>query len=94
MRALASEDATVGNVLQAIMSLSRALRMRVTAEGVETRSQADFLKVIGCDEVQGFYFARPMPVDEVALAILRSIEADAADEAPSENVGDGMRLAG
>jgi diguanylate cyclase (GGDEF)-like protein len=94
MRALGSEDATVGDVLQAIMSLSRALRMRVTAEGVETRSQADFLKVIGCDEVQGFYFARPMPVDEVALAILRSIEADATDDAPSENDHEGMRLAG
>ena len=94
MRALGSEDATVGDVLQAIMSLSRALRMRVTAEGVETRSQADFLKVIGCDEVQGFYFARPMPIDEVALAILRSIEADATDDGPSEGDHEGMRLAG
>jgi diguanylate cyclase (GGDEF)-like protein len=73
MRALGSEDRSVVDVLQAIMSLSRALRMRVTAEGVETSFQADFLKTIGCDEVQGFYFARPMPIDQVALAILRSI---------------------
>ena len=49
--------------------------MRVTAEGVETSFQADFLKTIGCDEVQGFYFAKPMPIDQVALAILRAVPA-------------------
>jgi diguanylate cyclase (GGDEF)-like protein len=75
MRALGSEDGSVVDVLQAIMSLSRALRMRVTAEGVETSFQADFLKTIGCDEVQGFYFAKPMPIDQVALAILRAVPA-------------------
>jgi diguanylate cyclase (GGDEF)-like protein len=75
MRGLNAEDGSVVDVLHAIMSLSRALRMRVTAEGVETSLQAAFLKTIGCHEVQGFYFGRPMPIDQVALAILRDIEA-------------------
>jgi diguanylate cyclase (GGDEF)-like protein len=91
MRALGTEDGSVVDVLQAIMSLSRALRMRVTAEGVETSFQADFLKTIGCDEVQGFYFAKPMPIDQVALAILRSVPT--APALPAED-GPELRLVG
>ncbi|WP_048708838.1 putative bifunctional diguanylate cyclase/phosphodiesterase [Microvirga massiliensis] len=72
--ALDGEDRQVVEVLQAIMSLGRSLRLRITAEGVETGAQASFLKSLGCDEVQGYYFGRPMPVDQVALTIL----ADAA----------------
>jgi len=69
------------------MSLSRSLRMRVTAEGVETNEQAAFLKSLGCDEVQGFYFAKPMPIDQVALAIMRDVQAMDAPQDP-------IRLAG
>jgi EAL domain-containing protein (putative c-di-GMP-specific phosphodiesterase class I) len=68
--ALDGQDRPVVEVLQAIMSLGRSLRLRITAEGVETGAQATFLKSIGCDEVQGYYFGRPMPVEKVALAIL------------------------
>ncbi|MFR3159310.1 MAG: EAL domain-containing protein [Anaerobutyricum soehngenii] len=41
--------------------LSKALNMRVLAEGVETTEQLDVLRKIKCDEIQGFYYARPMP---------------------------------
>jgi EAL domain-containing protein (putative c-di-GMP-specific phosphodiesterase class I) len=74
MLALGSEDRQVSDVLQAVVSLSRALRMRVTAEGVETEVQMNFLKALGCDEVQGFYWGRPMPAEEVALEILRDVQ--------------------
>jgi EAL domain-containing protein (putative c-di-GMP-specific phosphodiesterase class I) len=37
----------------------------VTAEGVETAEQAEFLKTHGCSEAQGYYFARPVPADEM-----------------------------
>ena len=86
MRGLNGEDGSVVDVLQAIMSLSRALRMRVTAEGVETSLQAEFLKSIGCDEVQGFYFGKPMPIDQVALAILRDVRGEDMIE-PSNDDG-------
>jgi EAL domain-containing protein (putative c-di-GMP-specific phosphodiesterase class I) len=39
-------------------------------EGVETEAQADALKDLGCDEVQGFYFSRPVPGTEIAERFL------------------------
>jgi len=47
-------------IVSAILSLAHALDMRVTAEGVETGEQAEALKTLGCDEVQGFWFSRPL----------------------------------
>lgn len=51
-------------VVQEAIMLARALNMRVVAEGIEEKEQADFLASIGCDMIQGYYYARPMPVDE------------------------------
>jgi diguanylate cyclase (GGDEF)-like protein len=79
--ALDGQDRQVVEVLQAIMSLGRSLRLRITAEGVETGAQASFLKSLGCDEVQGYYFGRPMPVDQVALTILADATRAPNDDA-------------
>jgi diguanylate cyclase (GGDEF)-like protein len=86
MRALGADDRQVVDIIHAIMSLSRSLRMRVTAEGVETKEQAAFLRSIGCDEVQGFYFAKPMPIDQVALAIMRDVQQEIAQATVSTTV--------
>ena len=51
-------------ILKMIISLSKQLGMEVVTEGVETREQVDFLTEIGCDIFQGYYFAKPMPVNE------------------------------
>ena len=53
-----------GNILTAILKMAESLKMQTIAEGVETKEQVDFLKKIGCQCVQGFYFARPMPAQE------------------------------
>jgi diguanylate cyclase (GGDEF)-like protein len=50
----------------AIISLARALDLKVTAEGVETAEQCAFLRKHGCDEIQGYYFSRPVPAGELA----------------------------
>ena len=46
-------------IVQAIISLAHSLRMKVTAEGVETQAQLDALAALGCDQYQGFLFSRP-----------------------------------
>ncbi|MBD0335994.1 MAG: EAL domain-containing protein [Cyanobacteria bacterium Co-bin13] len=48
-------------VANAIIALAKSLRLKITAEGIETQEQLDYLKLQGCDEGQGFYFARPTP---------------------------------
>ncbi len=52
-------------LVEAIILLSKAKGIRVIAEGVETLEQWEVLKELQCDEVQGYYFGRPEPVDEI-----------------------------
>ena len=47
-------------ITEIIILLSKAFKADVTAEGVETKEQADFLRSIACDEIQGYYFSRPL----------------------------------
>ena len=58
-------------VVEAIVSLSRHLKMKVVAEGVETEEQLDFLRKQKCHEVQGYYISKPLPVDEFRDFILK-----------------------
>lgn len=52
------------NILASVVNMAQRLEMPVIAEGVEKKSQVDFLREIGCEYVQGFYFAKPMPSRE------------------------------
>jgi EAL domain-containing protein (putative c-di-GMP-specific phosphodiesterase class I) len=47
--------------------MSKQMRLKVVAEGVETQAQLQWLREIGCDEVQGFYFSRPMTEQDTLL---------------------------
>jgi diguanylate cyclase (GGDEF)-like protein len=52
-------------IVQAVVSLARALGMRTIAEGVETRDQQNSILTLGCDEAQGYLFSPPVPVEQV-----------------------------
>jgi len=60
------DDADDAAITNAVLGMARALRLKVIAEGVETVQQAEFLRQHGCDEIQGSYFARPMPAEQFA----------------------------
>jgi EAL domain-containing protein (putative c-di-GMP-specific phosphodiesterase class I) len=51
-------------IIVAIISLAESLGLRTIAEGVETDDQLEFLRDQGCNEVQGYYFSKPLPADE------------------------------
>ena len=61
-----SEDMVARDILRSIASLGNTLKIDITAEGVETQEQVDFLRGIACSQLQGYYFAKPL--DEVDLA--------------------------
>ncbi|HET6896118.1 MAG TPA: EAL domain-containing protein [Candidatus Baltobacteraceae bacterium] len=56
-------------ISSAVIALGKALGIRVVAEGVEQRAQFASLVALGCDEIQGFYFAPPMQAHELALRL-------------------------
>ena len=58
-------------IARSIISLGHHLNLNIVAEGVETAAQAEFLLAHGCDEVQGFYFSKPVPAEEFE-ALLRA----------------------
>ncbi|WP_214879011.1 EAL domain-containing protein [Exiguobacterium sp. ERU653] len=64
-------------IVKLIVSLAKKLDLEVTAEGVETEEQYRILRQLGCDEIQGYFFSRPMPLGDLdeALDILYSHQA-------------------
>ncbi len=57
-------DRSDTSMVEAILALSRAMHLRVVAEGVEHQSQAEFLRQLGCDFAQGYLFARPLTPEQ------------------------------
>ena len=76
-------DAGNAAIVKAVLSLGRSLGIRVVAEGVETASQASFLREHGCDMGQGYHFGRPMPAGE-AEHFLTSLKPDPLIPRPCE----------
>lgn len=64
-------------IVKLIVSLAKKLELEVTAEGVETEEQYRILRQLGCDEIQGYFFSRPMALENLdeALEILYSHQA-------------------
>lgn len=59
-----NSNSKAGSILSSVVRMANWLNLPVIAEGIETKEQADYLKSIGCFNMQGYYFAKPMPADE------------------------------
>lgn len=66
------EDSSVKALVKSIIHLSQSMELKIIAEGAEKLEEAQELKKMGCDMVQGYYFARPMPEEEAILFIQKS----------------------
>jgi diguanylate cyclase (GGDEF)-like protein/PAS domain S-box-containing protein len=58
-------------IVTAVINMARSLKLRVIAEGVETRTELEFLKAHQCDEAQGYYFSKPVPARQFAALLGR-----------------------
>jgi diguanylate cyclase (GGDEF)-like protein/PAS domain S-box-containing protein len=63
-------DSDDGEIALAIISLAHNLKLKVVAEGVETEAQMNFLRSHGCDEMQGYLFARPLSVESCTRLLI------------------------
>ncbi len=59
-------------IVKSIISMSHSMEMKVIAEGVETKEQLVFLEKENCDEVQGYYFYKPLPLKEASELLLQA----------------------
>jgi len=60
-------------ITDAIIAMSKSLKIKVVAEGVETVDQLQFLRTRGCDEIQGYFFSRPVPAADFARLLTENI---------------------
>jgi diguanylate cyclase (GGDEF)-like protein len=67
------DDPKGQKIITSVIELAQALHMEVTAEGVETKEQYEFLRKLGCNTIQGFYFAKPMPEEEFERLLIEGI---------------------
>jgi EAL domain-containing protein (putative c-di-GMP-specific phosphodiesterase class I) len=63
------EKAEEASIVSAILSLSRALSLKACAEGVETEAQADLLRRLRCDQMQGYLFSPALPLDRLEILL-------------------------
>src|SRR5690606_6982903 len=60
----AEDNESHAGLVTAIIAMANSLRLRLVAEGVDSHSQFDFLQARGVEVIQGYFFSRPLPIEE------------------------------
>jgi EAL domain-containing protein (putative c-di-GMP-specific phosphodiesterase class I) len=76
-----TEDPQSTSIVTTIISLGHALDLKVVAEGVETSEQARLLRLLKCDQAQGYLIAKPMPADDVVKMLASRVDLSPASRA-------------
>jgi diguanylate cyclase (GGDEF)-like protein len=66
-------------IVNTIINLAKNLKLKVIAEGVETANQVQYLKSHGCDQIQGYYFSKPLPADGISQMLLSNKTLDLSE---------------
>jgi diguanylate cyclase (GGDEF)-like protein/PAS domain S-box-containing protein len=64
-------------IVEAIIAMAHSLELKVVAEGVETQEQSDFLRELGCDQIQGYFFSKPIPSAEIVGLLYKTMTRSA-----------------
>jgi EAL domain-containing protein (putative c-di-GMP-specific phosphodiesterase class I) len=83
-RVSATRDSDVVAILKTIVILARELHRSVIVEGVESEADAAWLRELGCDYAQGYYFGQPIPRADVVKYITERLQAEDESEAAKE----------
>jgi diguanylate cyclase (GGDEF)-like protein len=73
-------------ITSAVIALGHNLGLEVVAEGAETQAHIDFLRNEGCDEVQGYFFSRPLPASDMRTFLSRRLDRGLAEEPGPQSV--------
>jgi EAL domain-containing protein (putative c-di-GMP-specific phosphodiesterase class I) len=70
-------------IVEAIIAMAHSLQLEVVAEGVETKEQFDFLRSLRCDQIQGYYFSKPIPANEIVKLLYQTMTREAGMATPA-----------
>jgi len=73
------DDSDTMMLVQTIISLAHSLKRKVIAEGVESEEQANLLRQLGCDEMQGYLISRPVPFEQMSALLERAPIIESSD---------------
>jgi diguanylate cyclase (GGDEF)-like protein len=93
MQGVDASGKNAGTVVKTIIALGRELDMRITVEGVETARQVAFLDGVNADQVQGYFFGRPVPASEIGAEIIKGFKKSLSNQRPALAARRGMREA-
>lgn len=86
----ATTDPDDAALVMAIITLAHNLRLKVIAEGIETEEQLQFLRLLRCDEGQGYLFGQPLPAEQITTSLLEGEKIYQREPFPQATLGRGV----